>query len=183
MGWGFAFWMFSPLPGMAMHELPGEDAVVPVLKENLTASGVFFSPWPGMPEGTTEEKKAALAAMVEKHQAGPLVQIFYHRDGIHPDDPKMFAKGYANFFVSALLASVALAMAVPAVGGYFRRVAFVVVLGLFACVSISLSQPIWFHHPWDYHLMTSAYHLGDALLMGIVLGLFIWRREKPAAEA
>jgi len=40
-------------------------------------------------------------------------------------------------------------------------------------VPVNLGQPIWFHHPWNYHLIMAVFDGSNALLMGIALALVV----------
>src|SRR5262249_37380032 len=173
--WGFVFWTRLPYARQYMRPLPHGDRLAEALKEDVPETGVYF--YPPMPDedASDAEKEAAL----EQHRAGPLVQLIYLKQGVDPMDPKALGIGFAQYFVSALLAAMLLAMAAPALPWYLVRVFFVLLLGLFATVAIYGADLVWWHHPADYTLFVASFHASNWLLAGIILGMIVRRRTAP----
>jgi hypothetical protein len=168
MAWGMVFWAVSPLPYVVFHPLPNGDALAGTLKENIPESGVYFYPFQD-----PSVRGEAAEALMAKHRQGPLVQVFYRKDGVDPLSPETYALGFANFFFSALIAGGLLLMAAVNLASYGSRAAFVFLVGLFATVSIHLATPIWFHLPWPYFLLMAAYHTVGWLLAGLVIAAVV----------
>jgi hypothetical protein len=181
MAWGFVFWTILPFPEEMWKGLPSshEEAVIRTLKENLPESGVYISPLPPPITMTGQEKKAAEEVFQTKHKAGPLVQIFYHKDGLDPMAPMSFVFGCLHYFVSAFLASLLLVMALHSLPSFFGRVAFILLAGVFAAVFIDGLMALWLHHDWKYQLYSAGFHASNWLLVGIILGVVI--RPKSAS--
>src|SRR5207253_2009846 len=98
---------------------------------------------------------------------------FYYEGGVEPMAPSQFVQGFVHYFASALLAGAILALMAKSRPTYLGRVGLVFLVGLFATVSIQLSAPIWFYHPWNYHLLTSLYDVVGGLLIGLVQGAVV----------
>lgn len=167
--WGFLFWTNAPTGLQMMKGVPEEDRLLQALKEQNLSTGVYFLPWYGASEEDNE-------AMVRKHESGPLVQVIYHAEGVPAMDPKIFAFGYLHMVGGCLLASILLCLAGPGLPSYLARVLFVSLLGVFAAFALNFAQPIWFHHPWEFHLLQSVYDVVNWIVAGLILAAFI-RRE------
>ncbi len=170
MAWGFVFWTVLPYPMEMMDRLPDDAPVVHALEKAET--GVYFLPYPDR-EAMSGNDPEAKAAFLARHEKGPLLQVFYRKEGVQAMDPKFFAMGFGQMFVASFLAAVLLCLALPGLGGYPARVLFVFLLGVFASVSLTLGDPIWFHHPWKYALYLSGFHVAGWALVAPVLGLVV----------
>ena len=173
--WGALFWMVLPFGDWVLKPLPNDEAVTKALNDNLPANGVYI--FPGWDQASGPE---ALEAAMAKHRRGPIGQIIYAREGAEPMAPGTFLAGYLQMLASALLAAVLLRAAAPA--SFLARVAFAAALGLFAVVTVDVSNVIWFRHPWSMVALNGAYNLGGWLLAGLVLGAFV-RPTTPAAAS
>jgi hypothetical protein len=174
MAWGFVFWMFLPFGKAVLQRLPGEEAVLKTLRENIPATGIYI--YPSMEEAGGS--KEAQETMMQKQVAGPLVEIIYRKDGLDPLSPSTYGLGLAHFFVSGLLAGGLLALALPNLKTYAARLLFVFLVGLFAAFFVDLSAGIWMNHPWDLPLLSAAYHTSSWLLAGLPMAAII----KPASH-
>lgn len=148
--WGAFSWMVLPWHNATIQDLPGEANVVPVLRQNLGASGIYW--FPGMQEANKDE--ASMAAFVKKHRAGPIGWLVYHPEGRDPMPKSTFVKGFLIDFVSALFAASVLAAASPR--GYVRRVFIVVGVALFAALSSHAMQWNWMLLPGHYSIVMMA---------------------------
>jgi len=163
------------VPQLLLHSLPPTDPLATALKSSKLSSGVYA--WPTRPSGEASKDPRRRAAYLDQFRQGPVVEVFYTRQGAEPMSTTLIARGLLHFFAASLLAGVLLAVAGPRLKSYGSRVGFVVLLGLFATVMVNLSPPIWLHHPWGYHLAMVVVDGVNALLMGIVLGAIV----KPGA--
>jgi hypothetical protein len=175
MAWGFVFWDVLPYPGQMWKGIPNEDAAIKTLKDDLPESGVYVSP---EPRPLMETNEATQEAFKTKHKAGPLVQIFYHKEGIDPMDPMTFGFGFLHYLVSTFLASMLLVMALHSLPSFFGRLIFVFLAGIFGAVFIDGLAAIWLHHDWKYQAFSAGFHASNWLLAGIVLAIAI--RPKTA---
>jgi lipopolysaccharide export LptBFGC system permease protein LptF len=171
MLWGYLFWIVLGVPQGVLRPLPAGDPLTNALKAKGMTTGAYV--YPARPSEEALKDRSRWNAYVEQSRRGPLVQLFYAREGADPISTTLAARGLLHFFVSSLLAAALLAVASPRLKRYGSRVGFVVLLGLFATVLVNLGAPIWFHHPWDYHLLMAAVDCFNALLMGIVLAAVV----------
>lgn len=179
MAWGFVFWMFAPWPKELLRDLPQQDVVVDVLEKADLQTGVYLYPKHGAAGGAAQDD------FTRRRGQGPLLQLFYHRGGAEPMTTRTYLEGYGQVALAALLAGIVLASA--GLRSYVARVGLTLFMGLFAVVLVQLGAPIWFNHPWDYHLMFAGYHLVNALLIGLVMGALVkpavaQLERKPVAE-
>ena len=177
--WGFVFWAASGIMYQFIHRLPNEDEVSQALQKTDPDSGTYLIPFPdpAAMSGADRDKEAALKTQDLK---GPLVEIIYRKEGLDPTRPQEYAVGFCHFLAASLLAGVLLILSQPGLPRYWMRVAFVTLAGVFATVAVSFAGPIWFHHPWEAVLYTSAYQVIGWMLAGLVLGLVI-RPTDPTA--
>jgi hypothetical protein len=180
--WGFVYWVQTPMPFFMFKAAPNGEALAATLKENIKEPGAYIFPWPE--ETTTPEAKEAAAKKVhEQQKQGPIVQLIFRPEGLDPMAPTMFALGFAHYFVSALIAGLLLLMFLPGKPSYPSRVMVVFLAGLLGAVSIHLSNPIWFHQPWDHNLFWTAFSASNWLLAGIVMSMVIRPRWETGANA
>lgn len=171
--WGFLFWA-TPLSAPLTAHTGETTALAEALTAALPGSGVYYLPDPSAGE----------EVFLEAHRAGPIATIYYRQEGAEAMAPGVFLLGYLHMALSALLIGLLLRAAAPALPGYGRRVAFVVVAGVAANVWAHLGQPIWFFHPWGHPLGTAVYGIVAWGLAGLVLARFaVPRAEAAAARA
>jgi len=162
--WGFLYWSLSGISTRVMHPVPDELSLAQKLAEVLPQSGAYLMPFPA--NTSTEE-------FVKRMASGPLVQILYSREGGDPLQASVFAFGFLHMLASALVMAVALRLAAPPT--YGARLQLVVVAGLAGSVFGNLGRPIWWHQPWDFHLMNFAYEITSWTVAGLVLARFVRR--------
>lgn len=165
--WGFLYWSVSGISTRVLHPVPDEMALAQKLAEVLPRSGGYMLPFPA--NTSTEEFMKRLAS-------GPLVQILYNRDGADPLQASVFVYGFLHMLASALVMAFALSQALPALPTYGARLQLVVVTGLAGSLFANLGRPIWWHQPWDFHLMNFAYELTSWMVAALVLARFVRSR-------
>ena len=176
--WGFLYWVVLSDTLLPYKHMADQAAVVEVLQENLTETGIYWFPMAQYdPDATTDEKQAAKEASYERHRQGPLGGVIYHKVGREPMAPSALVKGFVINFVSALLASILLCSAC-ARKGYAKRVAFVLGLGLFIAVSVHLIAWNYMFSPMGFTLLK----IGDSVVGWLLAGLVIAAVVKPSAE-
>jgi hypothetical protein len=161
--WGFLFWTVL-MPAPRVFSAPDDSAALSeALVTYLPSSGTYVVPtWEG------DEKQ-----MAERFETGPVATIFFRRDGVRMMSPFTFVYGYLQLFVVCFLAAMLLYTTASALPSYGSRVAVVLLLGLAGTLFIELSQPIWWHQPWRFHLLNTLYAVVAWLLAGCVLGMLI----------
>ncbi len=177
--WGFVFWGLVPPPEFCMRSADQPDELAVALNRHLPVSGTYFLPRPAT-NSTAGDAAAAFDAFVQKHRAGPVAQIHVLREGTDPMSGLVYALGFAYFVFSSLLAAGLLRLAAPALAGYWARVGFVALLGLFATAFCDLAGPVWFHHHPGFAAWNALYHAVCWILGGVVLGAFV--RPTPASK-
>ncbi len=170
MLWGYVFWVVLDVPRFVLHPIPASDPLATALRAKNLSTGVYV--WPSRPSDADNDPRR-WKAYQEQRRRGPVVQMFYARQGVELLSTTLGARGLLHFFATSLLAGTLLALVGPRLKNYRERVGFVALLGLFATVMVNLSPPIWFHHPWDYHLLMAMVDCINALLMGIVLAAIV----------
>lgn len=170
MLWGFLFWAQSGIPEKYAGQANDEAAVLATLSEQLPSEGSYFMPNPygnDTPEKHTQFK--------ELHEAGPLVQVFYHPGGAPLDDTNMYLQGLGHYFVTALLAAILVGYTArkrTLIGRFFVALLLVI----FALCWILPGNVIWFYHPRDFALMILGYNFVGGLLMSLVVALLVKRK-------
>lgn len=160
---GAIFWMVIPAGISIIKPVPHEDALLATLKEQLPEDGAYILPFP----------KADMKDPVfqQKRQQGPLVQIFFHRNGEEISMPAQMAIGFLHYWLSAFLLAGLLSMA--RIANYGSRLLFIILGGSFATVSVQLLNPIWWHHPIYFHLVTSLHQFVNWLLAGFIMAAIV----------
>jgi hypothetical protein len=167
--WGFISWAVLPWHNATMPNLPNEDAVIEVMRSNVTATGVYQ--FPGHPATEAEGQ-----AWMDKYKRGPFGMLIYHANGTNPMSAQPFIGGFVLNFVIATLAAYLLSLAVAKMTAYSQRVIFVTLLGVFAALASHIMAWNWMYIPTAYSLVMSA----DAVINSLVAGLVIAWQIKPA---
>lgn len=133
--------------------LPGEAAVLPVLRTSIPRAGFYFFPSITSSAGMTkEQKKSWQADYNRRHKEGPTGILVYSPGG---EDFSFRSRLIVQFllgFLSALAAAVVLAMTASATN-YSSRVTIVLLLGIFAFVYIEPQYWNWYYFPAKYTLV------------------------------
>ena len=162
MVWGMAFWAVLYEPLATFGDLPNQAAVAQLLSENDTATGTYFFPWP---RNTAETR----ARWEEAHRRGPFFKLSYGREGVDPSSVGKLALGALHHVVVALIATLLIVLALPALPSFGRRFAVVFLAGAMGSVFIQIGDSVWFHLPWDYVRGAMVYELGAWTVMGAIL--------------
>lgn len=165
---GFVFWALLPLSFYVMNAMPQEKTVISTLQTHIPKSGTYVYPMPHETDG-----KVAENIFIAKHKTGPLVMMFYRKEGLDPMQASVFLLGFGQQFFSALLMALLLLFALPQLHTFEKRYLFIVLAGIFASVWVDLSAPIWFHQPWGYHLFNTLSRIGSWILAAIPMAWFI----------
>lgn len=167
--WGAVSHMVTD--SMGLKQLPNEDAALAALRESTKESGVYFVPGIDMSKDTTPEEEAAWDA---KYQAGPsgLLVLYYPAPGEQAMGPKQLVTEILTDVLAALCLAFVLAR-LP--GSYGSRVLCVVVLGLFAWLTISVPYWNWYH----FSMAMTRGELIDQVVGWLLAGLAMAKIARP----
>lgn len=133
--WGFLAWAAVDIWGFAFSSAPGEEELLTAMSMSLPEEGTYYLPF--MPEGFGSDPGDPEAAARDKDfedrfRDGPTALIFFRPKGGEVMDPMELLRGFGIEFVAALL----LACSLSAVqGGFVRRVAVGITIGIFAATA------------------------------------------------
>lgn len=166
--WSVLYWIILPIPTSTTLAIPQEERLLAKLKEDLPESGVYF--YPSLPERAFEPE------LTQKFKQGPLLQIFYQKDGYNPFSISQILLGFFYFWISSLLLLSVLYVIGAQLFSFRRRLLLIGTLGLFAAIATHGFYPVWFHQDFLYHGAQMLFNWIGFLLAGIVLARFL----KPA---
>ena len=164
--WGAVFWM-SPMPYSVLGRTPDDAAAGKALIEHFPANATYVLP--GM--YNAEDKLAAL------HKSGPLAMIHMRREGAEMMEPAVLALGFLHELVTVMLMGALLALAGPSLPTYVSRVRFLTLAGMAVAVFTDLGAPIWWRHPWPFHLVSALYTVTAWFVAGLVLAAVLPTRS------
>jgi hypothetical protein len=176
--WGAISHMATPIGEMGIRRIPGEDKVVPAMKDAIREPGFYF--FPGM-ENMKNPSEADQKAWEAKIKQGPTGVLIIHPEGGEAMSPKQLLTELGSSIIAALLAAIVLTQVRS---GYFGRVLVVTLMGVFGFVSILVSYWNWYGFPTDF--TTGAmldevigWFLGALVLAAIVRPAKIQKIEVP----
>jgi hypothetical protein len=166
---GAIYWM-SPFPYKTLKTVADNSGAALALAQIFPETGTYL-----IPGVNTDEKQVA-----ELFRRGPLAEVQFVKEGHEMMEPMVFLAGFVHYFVVSLLLAALLAMAASSLPGYWSRVRFCALAGIVGSVLIDYSDPIWWHHPWAWHIVGSIYSIIAFTVAGLVLAAFA---TPPAATA
>jgi hypothetical protein len=162
--YGFAFWGLSPVSQMAVKQLPDEKKVLEALRETKAEPGFYVAPYPP-PDAATN------AEFLDNHTRGPIM-VASVKEGFIPMNPTEMLRGWLHFLIASVLGLLVFVLALPALDGFGKRVAFVTLLGFFASFTVDFSNNAWWHFPFMNAVYNLTYFTGWWLLTGLVFAWF-----------
>ena len=169
--WMFISWAVIGWHNIDIKNLPNGDALIEQMKESINEPGIYI--YPGHPEGGDD---ADMEEWTNKYKAGPLVNFMvYNPAGAEPMNPMQFIKSFIIIFIAAFLAGVLLMMTLAQTPSFWRRVAFVTLLGLFAGFIGPFIEWNW----WSFHLGYTIVAVVDLCVTWFLAGLVLAWRIKP----
>ncbi len=172
--WMFISWAVLPWHGDAFKNLPAGDSLAVQIKAAVKQPGIYR--YPGVPAKTTPE---AVNEIMKKYESGPVIPfMIYEPNGISTASPLKLIWGLVINLISAFIASFLLAYSLFRQKSFWVRVAFVLLLAVFAALLGPLIDWNWLMFPADYSFGLAADYLVTWLLGGIVIALII----KPVTE-
>jgi hypothetical protein len=173
--WGAFAHMVLPLGKMGVRQIPDEGPVLEAVRETVREPGFYFFPGKDMNKPASESEEQA---WMEKVKRGPVgVLIVRPTDG-EAISPRQLGTQLATDVLSALLAA-SLLTSVRA--GYWGRVLFVTMLGVFGFVTISLPYWNWYGFPTDFTAAEGIDQVVGWLIAGLILARFVPARKLEGA--
>lgn len=174
--WNAIAWMALPLHTPTIKEVPNEDAIRAVIRENVKQPGFYAVPGWGYGEGMTkEQQETAMKVQEQKYKEGPRGVMVLLPTGADPYMAKTFATGFLLDVLACFVAAWLLSKALGGLSSYGARVQFVAVLGLFAGIAVHLMYWNWWEFPTNYTIAC----LADAVIGWTLVGLAIAAIVKP----
>jgi len=170
--WQMSAWMFLPIHGPTVGPLPDETPVRELLIEQNVETGVYVVPY-----GTKEAMMDAESEYMKRHESGPLVAIYFQKEGAAPMSPKVLGIG---LLTDILGCSIVATLLWCALGGccmakYWGRVGFITGFGVFLALMGHFAYYNWMHFPIDY----TAMFMVDAIVGWFLAGLAIAAIIRP----
>ncbi|MCH9030236.1 MAG: hypothetical protein IH819_11670, partial [Bacteroidetes bacterium] len=150
--WMFISWTVIGWHNIDIKNLPNGDALTEQMKESINEPGIYI--YPGHPEGGDD---ADMEEWNELRKAGPMVHFMvYDPAGAEWSMGKSMIKSFIINFIAAFIAGVLLMMTLAQNPSFWRRVIFVMMLGLFAAFVGPFIEWNWWSFPLGYTLVNVA---------------------------
>jgi hypothetical protein len=175
--WSSVSWELIGWHEKTMLGFQNEDEVSAVISSHAAQDGTYMLPnMPATAGMTPEQKKNAMAALIQKMQSGPIMVAAVRRGGFGS-----YSRGLIVQLLSLMAAAFLLTWLLLQSSGlsYARRVAFLAIVGLAASVIVDLPNWNW----WGFSGAYTAVNLADSTLTWLVAGLVIAKVAKPAQRA
>jgi hypothetical protein len=153
-----------------MRSLPNEDVVRATLHASIPEPGMYY--FPGM--DPRDKSKAAQDAWAAKYRTGPAGLLIYLPVGGELPFGRMMGVELLSDILAAAIAAFAIARLRA---GYLRRAVTVGALGLFAWLSISVSNWNWYGFPGSYILSEGLDQVVGWFLGGLAMARLAVARE------
>jgi len=159
---GAIYWM-SPFPYKTLTPAADDSAAGLALAKIFPETGTYLIPGP-----TLDQR-----LLTELSKRGPSAEVQFVKEGFDGMAPTVFLEGYVHYFVVSLLLAALLAKAASSLRGYCSRVGFCSLVGIAGSALINYSDPIWWHHPWAWHIACSIYAILVFTVAGLILAAFV----------
>lgn len=169
--WNAVSWMALPFHSNTLNTIPESAFDGPLLQQELGKDGIYH--YPGLPENGNEE---AMASVVEKLKTGPRVPLMVYVNGETSFfDPADFAFSLLfNLLAVVLMVFVVFRIEVKSTQNILTTC---LALGLLTGCMSDLPQMNWFLYPLDFTLVNVFDHIMSALLTGLILAGYTYRRS------
>ena len=169
--WGAFAHMVLPLGKMGVHLIPNEEPVIGAMRDTIREPGFYFFPGMDMSRQASESEEQAWQAKVKQ---GPVGVIIVRPSGGEAMSPRQLGTELATNVVSALLAAFLLTFVRS---GYWGRVLFVTLLGVFGFLTISVPYWNWYGFPVDFTAAEAIDQIAGWFLAGLVLAAIVRSRK------
>jgi hypothetical protein len=175
--WGFAAWTVLHVYDFALRPLPGHDPIVAVVSEQVKQPGAYrFPPLPENGAMTGMVRSPEQQAWEQQHRKGPIGLLLFRPKGANPQDPIVFARGFAIDFITALVLSTILMT--TGLRTYTGRLLLVLGLSIFAALATHAVQWNWLYFPWQYSLALMTDVVMAWLFAGLVMAAIARPRQR-----
>jgi hypothetical protein len=174
--WGAFAHMVLPLGKMGVHRIPSEEPVIGAMRDSIREPGFYFFPGKDMSGEVSESEEQVWQAKVKQ---GPVGVIIIRPSGGEAMSFRQLGTELATNIVSALLAGFLLT---SIRSGYWGRVLFVTLLGVFGFLTISVPYWNWYGFPCDFTIAESIDQVVGWFLAGLVLAAIVRCRKVPVSE-
>ena len=161
--WSAAMHMLPAVGMMGIKSLP--DPALEALKTTVPESGLYF--FPGVVKNPTPEQQKEWEA---KLVSGPYGIMAYTAGGSAAMSPKQLGSELLTNIVAAFIAACVISL-IPAT--YGKRVLVVMLFGVFAWLSLTLSFWIWYNFPTPWVLAEAITEIIGWLLAGLVIAKIV----------
>jgi hypothetical protein len=168
--WSALDHMLLPFGHMGVRRLPQEDATMAALKASIPEGGLYVFPGMDMEKKMTSEGYKAFEA---RFVAGPTGLLVISPGGESPMMPRQLTTELLTDVVAGCIAAWVVSLTAAPFG---RRALLVMLLGVFAWLSVSLSHWIWYHFPFPYILAEGIDQIVGWLLGGLAIA-WVYRRS------
>jgi hypothetical protein len=173
--WGFISHMVLPIGEMGIRQIPNEDTVLAAMRTSISQPGFYFFPGRDMSRAPSQAEQQAWEV---KMKQGPTGILVIHPQGSEAMSPRQLGTELATDIVSALMAALLLSQVRL---GYWGRVLFVTLLGLFAFVTISVPYWNWYGFPTDFTAAEAIDQFAGWFLAGLVLAAIVRNKSQVTA--
>jgi hypothetical protein len=174
--WGAFAHMVLPLGKMGVRQIPNEEPVLEAVRNSIREPGFYFLPGKDMSKQASESEEQA---WLEKVKKGPVGVLIVRPSGGEAMSPRQLGTELATNVVSALLAAFLLT---AVQSGYWGRVLFVTLLGVFGFLTISVPYWNWYGFPADFTAAEAIDQVVGWLLAGLVLARLVRCRQVTVPE-
>lgn len=170
--WGFVFWAVLA----NLNEVSSDDELVlqSALAQHVPETGTYV-----IPSARGDGAEYAL-----RHESGPVAMIFVRKEGSTPMSFSTFLAGFVHEFIFAVLIGLLLRMTWSSLPTNNARVTMVLLAGVAAAFWADFADPIWWAHPWGFHLQNFLYGVGAWAIAGVIMARFATPdRQVPSTPA
>jgi len=172
----------TPLGEVGVRAIPNETEVVTAVKNTISKDGFYFFPNAmTAPGASKEEKKAAMAAAMEKMKTSPTGIMIVHPNGKAPLAASLLIVEFLNDVVQGML--LAWLLSVSTMTTIKGKVMFAFVTGLAATCVTNVSYWNWYGFPTDYTLAYMFGEVGGYVVMGLAIAVMTIDHSKSVAES
>jgi len=169
--WMFISWTVIGWHNVDVKSLPNGETLSEQMKQSITEPGIYV--YPGQPK---DESDAAMQKWYDRYEAGPLVHFMvYNPEGTEWNLAMPMIKSFIINFIAAFIAGVLLMMTLAQNPSFWRRVIFVMMLGVFAAFVGPFIEWNWWDFPTGYSMVNAI----DLCVTWFIAGLVLAWRIRP----